>query len=164
MTTQPGRRRVKAAALALAGVAVLATTACAAASAATVGQQSTGVPVVVTCAQKTQVRPATFVLACGDGNASLDSLHWSAWGASSALASGTSGFDDCTPDCVTGHVHTFPALIVLWGAKALPGHASVRYFSEMTIIYTGNRGYTAGGKKYTVPQTETDPLSNFGGA
>lgn len=177
MTAQPARRRVKAAGLALAGIALLATTVlattggAAAASAAasgrtaeSVGQQSTGVPVVVNCAQKTQVRPGTFVLACGDGNASLDSLQWSAWGASSALASGTSGFNDCTPDCLTGHVHTFPALIVLWGAKALPGHAGVRYFSEMTIIYTGNRSYTAGGKKYTVPQTQTDPLSTFGGA
>ena len=172
MTVQPARRRVRAAALALAGAAMLATTAwAAAASAATTGrtaesagQQSTGVPVVVNCAQQTQVRPGTFVLACGDGNASVDSLNWSAWGASSALASGVSGFDDCTPSCVTGHVHTFPALIVLWGAKALPGHAGVRYFSEMTIIYTGNRTYTAGGKKYTVPQTQTDPLSTFGGA
>ena len=176
MTAQPARRRVKAAALALAGIAllattVLATTGCAAAASAatsgrtaeSVGQQSTGVPVVVNCAQKTQVRPGTFVLACGDGNASLDSLQWSAWGASSALASGTSGFNDCTPDCLTGHVHTFPALIVLWGAKALPGHAGVRYFGEMTIIYTGNRTYTAGGKKYTLPQTQTDPLSTFGG-
>ena len=171
MTAQPARRRVKAAALALAGVAVLATAACSAASAATsgrsaesVGQQSSSVPVVVNCSQNTQVRPGTFVPACGDGNASLDSLHWSAWGSSSALASGTSGFNDCTPDCLTGHVHTFPALIVLWGAKALAGHAGVRYFSEMTIISTGNRSYTADGKKYTVPQTQTDPLSTFGGA
>jgi hypothetical protein len=169
MTAQPARL-VKAAALALAGIAVLATSACAAASAATSGQsaqsagsRSTGVPVIVTCSQKTQVRPGTFVLACGDGNASLDSLNWSAWGSSAALASGTSGFNDCTPDCVSGHVHTFPALIVLWGAKALPGRAGVRYFSELTIIYTGSRSYTAGGKKYRVPQTQTDPLSSFGG-
>jgi hypothetical protein len=172
MTAQPARRRVKAAALALAGVAMLSATACAAAASAatsgrtaeSAGQRSASVPVVVNCAQKTQVRPGTFVLACGDGNASLDDLHWSAWGSSSALASGTSGFNDCTPDCLTGHVHTFPALIVLWGAKALPGHAGVSYFSEMTIIYTGNRSYTAGGKKYTVPQTQTDPLSTFCGA
>jgi hypothetical protein len=170
MTAQPARRRVRAAALAMAGLAVLATTACATASASTsgrtagsAGQGSAGVPVVVNCAQKTQVRPGTFVLACGDGNAALDSLNWSAWGSSGALASGTSGFNDCTPDCLSGHVHTFPALIVLWGAKALPGHAGVRYFSELTIIYTGNRSYTAGGKRYAVPRTQTDPLSTFGG-
>jgi hypothetical protein len=170
MTAQPARRYLKAAALALAGLAVIGTTACATASAATSGRtaesarQATATTVVVGCGQQNQVRPGTFVLACGDGNASLDALNWSAWGSSSALASGVSGFNDCTPNCLSGHAHTFPALIVLWGAKALPGHAGVRYFTEMTIIYTGNRSYTAGGKKYTVPQTQTDPLSSFGGA
>ena len=53
---------------------------------------------------------------------------------------------------------------MLWGVKALPNHAGVRYYTEMTIILTGNRSYTAGGKKVTEAQTQTIPLSNFGGA
>jgi hypothetical protein len=172
MTAQPAPRRVRLAALALAGLAVLATTAwAAAASAATSGRtaesvarQSMASPVIVNCQMKDQVRPGSIILACADGNAYVGSLSWSAWASSSALASGTSNFNDCTPNCLSGHNHTFPALIVLWGAKALPGHSGVRYFSEMTIVYTGNRSYTAGGKKYTLPQTQTDPLSNLGGA
>ena len=40
----------------------------------------------------------------------------------------------------------------------------MRYFTELTIIFTGNRSYTAGGKKVTESQTLTIPLSNFGGA
>ena len=168
MTAQPARRRVKAAVLALCGIAVLATTACATASAATQGQsggrQSIAPPVVVNCQQKTQVRPGSIILACADGNAYTGSLGWSAWNSSSALASGTYNFNDCTPNCISGHGHTFPALIVLWGARALPGHVEVRYFSEMTTIFTGNRSYTAGGKKYRLSQTMTIPLSNFGGA
>jgi hypothetical protein len=165
-------QRVKAAALALAGIAVLATTAFAAsASAATSGrtaesvrQQSTAPPVVVNCQQKTQVRPRSIILACADGNAYTGSLSWTAWGSSSALASGTYAFNDCIPNCLSGHGHTFPALVVLWGARALPGHSEVRYFSEMTMVFTGNRSYTAGGKKYSLSQTMTIPLSNFGGA
>jgi len=172
MTAQPARRRVKAAAIGLAGIAMLATMAWpAAASAATSGrsaesmrQQSTAPPVIVNCQQKTQVRPGSIILACADGNAYTGSLSWTAWGSSSALASGTYAFNDCTPNCLSGHGHTFAGLIVLWGVKPLPGHAGVRYFTEMTIILTGNRSYTAGGKQETESQTQTIPLSNFGGA
>ena len=172
MTAQPARRHVRAAALALCGMAVLATTAFAAtASAATSGrsaetvrQQSTAAPVVVNCQQKTQVRPRSIILACADGNAYIGNLSWSAWGSSSALGSGTYAFNDCTPNCLSGHGHTFPALVVLWGAQALPRHSGVRFFSEATMIFTGNRGYTAGGKTYHLSQTMTIPLSDFGGA
>jgi len=156
----------KAAALALGGIAVIATAACgAAASAATQGpQQSVAPPVVVNCAMKTQVRPGTITLACADGNVYLSGLNWSAWGSSSALASGHYAFNDCTPNCLSGHGHALPGLVVLWGVKPLPGHAEVRYFTEVTVIFTGNRSYTAGGKKVTESQTLTVPLSNFGGA
>ena len=167
MTALPTRSFRKAAALALGGVAVIATAACgAAASAATqVPQQSVAsLPVVVSCAMKTQVRPSIFTLACADGNAYVSGMSWTAWGSSSALASGKYSFNDCTPNCLSGHGHTFSGLVVLWGVKSLPNHAGVRYFTEMTIILTGNRSYTAGGKKVTESQTQTIPLSNFGGA
>jgi hypothetical protein len=168
MTAQPARRYLKTAALALAGLAMLATTACTAASAAPVSpaqeHAAANVPVVVSCGMKIQTRPGSYVLACADGNAYVSGLSWTAWGSSSALASGTYAFNDCTPSCVAGHGHTFPALVVLWGAQALPGHAGVRYFTEMTAIFTGNRAYTAGGKTYHLAQTTTIPLSQYGGA
>jgi hypothetical protein len=171
MTAQPARRRVKAATLALAGIAMLATTACATASAATsgksaesAGQRSSSVPIVVNCGGQTLRRPNIYLLECADGYAFVGGLTWSTWGSSSALASGTSHFNDCTPNCLSGRGHTFPALVVLWRARARPGHAGVRYFSEMTIIYTGNRSYTAGGKKTQVPQAQTILLSPNPGA
>ena len=169
MTASPVRSLRKVAALALCGIAVVATAACgAAASAATVGEQwastTTAVPVVVSCGMKTQVRPGSYTLACADGNVYVSALNWTAWGSSSALASGTYAFNDCTPNCLSGHGHTLPALVVLWGAQPLPGHAGVRYFTEMTVIFTGNRSYTAGGKAYKEPQTLTVPLLQYGGA
>ena len=172
MTAQIARRYLKAAALALAGVALLATTAFAAtASAATsgrtaesVGRQSTALPVVVNCLMKTQVRPGSIIFGCADAKIYVSSLNWTAWGSSSALASGTYDFYDCTPSCVAGHFHTFAALVVLWGARALPGHSGVRYFSEMTMIFTGNRSYTVSGQKYQLSQTLTISLSQYGGA
>jgi hypothetical protein len=39
----------------------------------------------------------------------------------------------------------------------------VRYFTRLTIIFTGNRSYTAGGKTYTESPTLNIPLSQIGG-
>jgi hypothetical protein len=118
---------------------------------------------VIACINKIQVRPGEYILPCGDGNAYLNHLNWSAWGSSSALASGTYTFNDCTPNCVGGHGHSFGVLAVLWDVQPWPGHAGVRYFTRLTIIFTGNRSYTAGGKTYREPQSLTDQLSQIGG-
>jgi len=170
MTTHPTRTRIKAVALALCGVAAIA--AAASVPAAAAGQQApagaatsaAGVPVVINCAMHGQTRPRQYILACADGNAYLAGLQWPAWGPSSAFADGTSTFNDCIPNCVAGHFHSFPVLVALWRARPLPGHASERYFTRLTVIYTGRRTYHAGGKQYHLPVTATYPLSAFGGA
>ena len=158
----------KAAALALCGVAVIATAGCgAAASAASLGKQqdagTSGVPVVIACINKTQIRPGEYILPCGDGNAYLHHLNWAAWGSSSALGGGTYTFNDCTPNCLSGHGQSFGVLAVLWDVQPWPGHTGVRYFTRLTIIFTGNRNYTAGGKAYTESPTLTIPLLPIGG-
>ena len=104
------------------------------------------------------------MLACGDGNDYLTGLHWAAWGPSSAFAAGTDALKVCIPSCAAGHRHNFPALATLWRAEPRPGHPGVRYFTRLTIIYTGSRSYRAGGKTYHLPQTATYPLSAAGGA
>jgi hypothetical protein len=173
MTTHPTRSRVKTATLVLCGVVAIATAACATSASATAAGRSqptaaataaTSVPVVVNCAMKTQTRPRQYVLACADGNAYLGGMHWAAWGSSSAFAEGVSTFNDCVPYCAAGHFHSFPALVALWRAEPRPGHAGERYFTRLTVIYTGNRSYRAGGKRYQLPQTATYPLSANGGA
>jgi hypothetical protein len=177
MTTQPIRSRTKGAAVTLCGVAALggaaaiAIAACASPASATASAArqpaaatATAVPVVVDCAAHPQTRPGQYTLACADGNASLTGLRWASWGSTAAFAEGTSTFNDCTPSCVAGHGHSFPALITLWRTEPLPGHHSQRYFTRLTLIYTGNRAYQAGGKHYQLPQTVTYPLSQTGGA
>ncbi|HEY6294734.1 MAG TPA: hypothetical protein VIX15_03640 [Streptosporangiaceae bacterium] len=164
----------QAVALALGGIAVIGCIAGIAtagfgpaASAAPVGKHqaasTSGLPVVIACINETKIRPSEYILPCGDGNAYLDHLNWSAWGSPSALASGTYTFNDCTPSCVGGHGHSFGALAVLWDVQPWPGHAGVRYFTRLTIIFTGNRSYTAGGKRYQEPQALTVQLSQIGG-
>jgi len=61
-------------------------------------------------------------------------------------------------------LHNFPALAALWRTEPLPGHPGERYFTRLTIIYTGTRSYRAGGKTYHLSQTVTYPLSASGGA
>ena len=121
-------------------------------------------PVVINCAGHGQTRPRQYVLACGDGKAFLTGLHWASWGSAAGFGSGTSVFNDCIPNCVAGHVHKFPVLVALWRVRPLPHHPGQRYFTELTVIYTGNRSYRAGGKTLHVPPTPTFPLSPFGGA
>jgi hypothetical protein len=159
MMIQPKGGRCRAAALALCGIAVIATAACS--PAAPVSPAGTPSVVMFNCGGQAQIRPGQYDVTCTVG-VSLAALRWATWGSSAALASGSYAFDDCVPNCVGGHGHTVSALAVLWDVQPLPGHAAERYFTRLTIIYTGNRSYRAGGKLYQLPQTLTIPLSQHG--
>ena len=156
----------RAAAATACGIATIAVAACSpTASAATTADVVTATtPVVVDCAVHAQTRPGQYTLACAGGEAYLSGLRWASWGPSAAFADGTSTFNDCTPSCVAGHGPSFPVLVALWRAEPWPGHSGQRYFTRLTIIYTGNRTYHADGKQVQLPVTVTDPLSPFGGA
>jgi hypothetical protein len=171
MTTRPLRTRVKAAALAVCGIAAIAAAIAASVPAIAarqsepaIGAAAASVPVVIDCAGQLQVRPGQYILACGDGGARLIGLRWAAWGSSSAFVAGVFELNDCTPTCKTGHFLRFPMLAALWRAEPLPGHADQRYFTRLTVIYTGNRAYRARGGLHHLPATATYPLSQFGGA
>lgn len=167
-----GRARTAAAA-ALCGIAAAGITACAHASGSSAGQTpaaggtaatAASVPVVIDCADQARTRPSQYVLACGEGAASLAGLRWSNWGPSSAAGDGTSVINDCVPSCVAGHGHSFPVLVRLWHAEPLPGHHSERYFTRLTLTYTGSRSYRTGGQLHQLPASATYPLSAYGGA
>jgi hypothetical protein len=109
--------------------------------------------------QHAMVRPKSFVLACADGNAALVKLAWSTWVPGLASAKGTLVQNDCTPYCAAGHFHRYPALVVLWGSKAVGSgeHA----YTKLTLILTGARpGYydSVHHKWVYAPVTQTFPL------
>lgn len=168
-TNELSRPRVIAAVLAVCGAAALATAAGSAAASPTItahvrsSAAATNVPVIIDCTMHARIRPSQYILACADGNAAVTRLQWAAWGSSAAFASGTSVFNDCVPSCVAGHLHSFAILGALWRAEPRPGHPGQRYFTRLTLIYTGSRTYRAGGKTYHLPQTATYPLSAAGG-
>jgi hypothetical protein len=162
--------RIRTAVVALCATAAIATAAAGAASAATGhptrhnGPDVAALPVVINCAMKHQVKPSDYILACADAGALITKMHWAAWGGQAAFGSGTYDFRVCIPNCAEGKTVTFPILTALWRVKPLPGHRSVHYFTRLTLIFTGNRAYKAGGKTLHQPQTRTFPLSDSGGA
>jgi hypothetical protein len=69
-------------------------------------------PTIPSCIER-PVAPEEIVLACGDGNFSLEGLRWRQWGAASATASGTVHENDCRPDCAAGRFHDYPVAVTV---------------------------------------------------
>jgi hypothetical protein len=123
------------------GGVVAAAAAIGAIAASGVGFAATAVPaaksvVIVSCADKAQVRPSGYVIACGDGNDALSGLHWVSW-KNVAFGSGTEELNGCEPSCAAGKIYKYPVLITLWRARSRPHHPGQQYFSRITLIHTG---------------------------
>ena len=117
--------------------------------------------------QHALVKPKSFILTCADGNAYFAKLAWTSWRPGLASAKGTLVLNDCTPNCVAGHFHSYPAIVVLWGSRAVPGHPGEHSYTKLTEIFTGQRPryYDAVHRKWvTAPMTQTMPLLTSGHA
>jgi hypothetical protein len=111
--------------------------------------------------QRALVRPKTIILTCADGNAYFAKLAWTSWTPGLASARGTLVLNDCTPYCAAGHFHSYPAIVVLWRSKAVPGYPGEHCYTKLTEILTGQRPryYDAVHHKWvTAPMTQTMPL------
>jgi hypothetical protein len=91
------------------------------------------------CNFKPAVEPATYVIACGDGGLGISGMHWTAWGPHLASGYGTSWEKLCVPSCVEGKIAHYPVLVMLWGSATIKGYPGDRRYTELTLIYTGNR-------------------------
>lgn len=94
--------------------------------------------VLLGCDNNAEVAPSN-ISNCGDGAVGLKGLHWTSWTTHLASGYGTYFLNDCTPTCVGGHFHSYPALVTLWGSAAVKGHPTERKYTEMTLIFTGTR-------------------------
>jgi hypothetical protein len=116
--------------------------------------------VLLGCDNKAEVAPSG-ISNCGDGAVGLKDLHWTSWTSHQASGYGTYYLNDCTPTCVGGHFHLYPALVVLWGSAPVQGHPTERKYTEMTLIFTGKRPpfyHEVNGKQVvTYPVTQTWP-------
>jgi hypothetical protein len=94
--------------------------------------------ILLGCNNDAEVAPSS-ISNCGDGSVGLTGLHWTSWTSHLASGYGTYFLNDCTPTCVGGHFHTYPALVNLWGSAAVKGHPAERKYTEMTLVFTGTR-------------------------
>jgi hypothetical protein len=78
------------------------------------------------------VKPREVLLACGDGNAAFLVTHWVRWTRAGARAVGTAQINDCTPNCVAGHVNPYLAALVLDRPRTC--HGGLR-FSRLRLIF-----------------------------
>ncbi|MBN0042575.1 hypothetical protein JS756_00305 [Streptomyces actuosus] len=106
-----------------------------AASARTDSRAAAPPPVLVDCFWHAKVRPANFVLACGDGNSRLVSLHWSRWDTRSAVADGVNMVNDCKPYCAAGRFHAYAVVVRLDHPRTWKKDPHLRHYTRMTLTY-----------------------------
>ncbi|MFI5794934.1 hypothetical protein [Streptomyces sp. NPDC051677] len=96
-------------------------------------------PVLVDCFSHAQVRPTAFILACGDGNSRLVSLHWDSWGPGSARATGVNVVNDCDPYCAAGAFHPYAVVVKLDRPQPWKKNPQVQHYSRISLTYPGAR-------------------------
>ncbi|WP_217168169.1 hypothetical protein [Streptomyces sp. AC512_CC834] len=114
--------------------------------------QQTQDPVLTDCAGQPQVRPEAYILACGDGNSRLVSMHWYRWDANAAVGRGTNAVNDCDPYCAAGAFHSYPVTVRLDRPRAGEQDTGQRHYTRITLTYTDGRPDGA-------PRTVTYPLA-----
>ncbi len=95
-----------------------------------------GFTFIYTCGGRAFLAPRAYVIACADANDVLVFMHWQAWGFATAFGHGWEAINNCAPTCARGHFIRYPVTVVLWGRNR---GLRPRYFTRMTIIYTGRR-------------------------
>jgi hypothetical protein len=88
------------------------------------------------CTKPGKTKPATIILACGDGNAVLQKLSWSSWKDHSASGQGSLSQNDCTPDCADGTFHSYPIKVSLADPVPTDGR---QYFVKVTLSFPKHR-------------------------
>ena len=120
--------------------------------------------VLFDCAHHGRVEPSDYILTCADAGSVLDHLVWSSWTAQQAVATGVHELNNCTPNCAQGKFIHYPAAVTLWRSEPASGQPGERYFTRITVRYTGARppAYTSNGQLVRHPAEWTEPLGPFG--
>ena len=79
------------------------------------------------------MRPGNHLLSCADANARLARTNWSSWGATSVHCLGTLSQNNCTTNCVSGHVINYVVAISLRKVITTPNYG--KEFSRAVFHY-----------------------------
>lgn len=80
-------------------------------------------------------KPRSIILACGDGNARVERLKWTRWGASTAAGHGIYVVNTCDPSCVQGRFVSYRMNIAL--SKPVSAANGTRYFTRIGLTFHG---------------------------
>jgi len=103
------------------------------------GEEQPDPPVIVDCFWHPEVRPTDFILACGDGNSRLISLHWTQWLPNSARAEGINVVNDCQPYCAAGRFHPYTVIVRLDKVQPWKKQPQLQHYTRITLFYTDKR-------------------------
>lgn len=87
------------------------------------------------------VEPSLLPIACGHGAAWItwiDVTQWSTWSQREAAGTGTSSFNDCKPNCASGHIVPYPVAIDL----AVPRRCGKKSLLQFTRLVVRSLGRT----------------------
>ncbi len=88
---------------------------------------------------KSQYKPKSILLACGDGTNGLVNLKWSHWSTTKATGSGVNAVNDCTPNCVNGKVKKTRVTVTL--SKPIRcAHRKHKVFDHALLRFRGQTG------------------------
>jgi|SRR5215472_2656107 len=155
----PSASSVSAAAPASAATPSAATSAASASMPATPSPSAASL-VWFNCLARGQVKPADYILTCADAGSVLDHLVWTRWTAQQAVATGVHELNNDIPNHAEGKFIDYPAVVTLWRSEPVPGHPGERYFTRITVRYTGSRppAYTSNGQLVQHPAQWTQSL------
>ena len=98
---------------------------------------ASGKPFAINCSTE-KFKPKRIVIACGDAGIWLGKLKWSSWTGASAKGTGVYNQNDCTPDCATGKIKSYPVQVTLSKVKTCPGQTNPA-FKHAALTFTGTR-------------------------
>lgn len=87
---------------------------------------------------KPLVRPAYYVLACGDGGNGLTGVRWTNWTPAGATGAGTEYLNACIPNCAEGKIIDYPVDIALTGSY-LAAQGDPFSYAKITLTYLAAR-------------------------
>jgi len=104
--------------------------------AATPAGSATKVLFPANCGKPT-FKPKSIVVACADANNRLTGIKWKTYGTRSASGTATAKVNDCDPNCVSGKVKSYPAVVTLTKPKNCG--RGVRQFTRLAETFTHSR-------------------------
>jgi hypothetical protein len=87
---------------------------------------------LLSCSSKYGAQPSTYVLSCADFNSKFTDLHWTSWGSTTAYATGEARWNDCTPNCASGHWKS--ETVTVWAWELKNGHYTRLGSSDPSLL------------------------------